>query len=151
MHSGETRMTNEQFANVDSKRDSPLWIERTNARSIWPTNPGQHAKTFECVEEFFHLLRIGCRQCTVGFCWTKVWKDIGDVIAAKFFSNRAEIFATAIFLKLVRLRVLNEPIIRSEPSMRDPDAVAATIISTVLNVETGLPHEIDGRRDQEYG
>src|SRR5829696_8727752 len=74
-------------------------------------------------------------------------KNIDDMVAAKFLSERLDVRVRTIARELIGFVVPGKPVICAQPTVCQPNCIAPPIMPAITNFQAGTPQGIGSERD----
>jgi hypothetical protein len=104
--------------------------------------PRHHAEAGERIEEALDLGVIHRRQVAALVCRGHVREHVGDVLRAQQAGEALNVRRITEVGELIQLVLASKPVGGTEPSVLQPDGVAAAVMAAVGDVEAGCPHTV---------
>jgi hypothetical protein len=136
MNTREARMRREHGPHIIGELGPPLGIVQPDFSSIWPSDPRHDLETGEFVQKTLDLFGIHRGKFPMQFNRAKMRKNICDVMPPKFVSQLPDLRWIAKAGDLVRIFVSNEPAIRSQPAVSNPNAVLSQVMPAIAHVQS---------------
>src|SRR5438034_3454359 len=135
-------MSNEKSLDVRHETSTPLRLLQTSTTPIWPTDPWDHAEPGERIEEALHLNCVHRRQAAVRLRWTKMRKNICNMVTPQSLCEVTDPGWITKMRNLISLAIPAKPVVSAQPAVPQPNGVTSEVVPSIVHIETWSPKEV---------